>query len=218
MDHGYAHVALVPAIDGPMYIWRNVFGYHNRKGPENCTGNTDETPRGRAFKTGYKSGWGGARVYVYHNTMLHAPPPAGHTLPLAMEDGINTSASDGDADNMVTRNNIFYAIDDALQAGGGNDYDYDLYLGDIPDGAEPHGHEGVAVYDAGNGADEHFLAAGSPGLDAGVDLPGFNDLTAGEGPDLGAFERGAAPLEFGVNAYRTPATEPPPPPTGLGFD
>ena len=131
---------------------------------------------------------------------------------------INTNASDGDTDNMVTRNNIFWALDDALQAGGGNDYDHDLYFGDIPGGAEPHGLEGVAVYDSGNGPVEFFLGPSSPGLDAGVDLPGFNDLAAGEGPDWGAFERGAPPLEFGVHAYRAPATEPPFPPTGLVFD
>jgi hypothetical protein len=41
----------------------------------------------------------------------------------------------------------------------------------------------------------------NPLRDAGVILPGFNDAYKGEGPDLGAFEFGAAPLEFGRRAY-----------------
>jgi hypothetical protein len=33
-------------------------------------------------------------------------------------------------------------------------------------------------------------------------MPNFNDGFHGRAPDLGACEAGAAPLEFGVNAYR----------------
>jgi hypothetical protein len=37
--------------------------------------------------------------------------------------------------------------------------------------------------------------------DSGALLPGFNDDYKGAGPDLGAFEFGALPLEFGRRAY-----------------
>jgi len=32
--------------------------------------------------------------------------------------------------------------------------------------------------------------------------PNFNDNFHGKGPDIGAFEAGSAPMEFGVNAYK----------------
>lgn len=47
------------------------------------------------------------------------------------------------------------------------------------------------------------LSPGSRGFDAGVALPNFNDGFAGAGPDIGAQEAGSAPMEFGVNAYRS---------------
>jgi hypothetical protein len=43
--------------------------------------------------------------------------------------------------------------------------------------------------------------AGSPGHDAALPLPGFNDAFLGLGPDVGAQETGAAPLSFGPAAY-----------------
>jgi hypothetical protein len=41
----------------------------------------------------------------------------------------------------------------------------------------------------------------NPWIDSGVVLPGFNDGFKGSGPDLGAFEVAAPPLEFGRRAY-----------------
>jgi hypothetical protein len=41
----------------------------------------------------------------------------------------------------------------------------------------------------------------NPVIDAGVALPGFNDDFTGKAPDLGAFEGGRPPLEFGRRAY-----------------
>ena len=53
------------------------------------------------------------------------------------------------------------------------------------------------------------LDPGSPGFDAGVRLPNFNDHFRGRAPDIGAFEAGSAPMEFGVNAYpRVPEPTP----------
>ena len=211
IDHTYSPLGLVPTGEGPLYIWRNVFGFHNRKGPPNCTGSTDADPRGRMIKAGDRSDVGGGRVYIYHNTVLHAPAPQGLSDPLSLDDGITTNSSGGNARNMVARNNILYLRDDALQAGGGNDYDHDLYHGEIPDGAEPNGTEGVAVYDPANGPAEYFLADSSPGHDAGTALHGFNAGFVGDAPDMGAFERGAPPLEFGRWAYRGPTERPDPP-------
>ena len=41
----------------------------------------------------------------------------------------------------------------------------------------------------------------NPLIDGGIEIPGFNDDFKGDAPDLGAFEVGAAPLEFGRRAY-----------------
>jgi hypothetical protein len=41
----------------------------------------------------------------------------------------------------------------------------------------------------------------NPVIDAGTLLPGFNDDYSGSAPDIGAFERGNFPLEFGRRAY-----------------
>ena len=41
------------------------------------------------------------------------------------------------------------------------------------------------------------LRAGSPAIDAGIALPGFNDGFVGSAPDLGAFEFGSAAPHYG---------------------
>jgi len=38
-------------------------------------------------------------------------------------------------------------------------------------------------------------------IDSGIIIPGFNDDYAGPAPDLGAFEAGSPPLEFGRRAH-----------------
>ncbi len=67
---------------------------------------------------------------------------------------------------------------------------------------EAHGVFGVPKYAASRKAGDFSLADDSPGFDAGVVIPNFNDGFRGRAPDIGAFEAGSAPLEFGVNAYR----------------
>src|SRR5680860_1146974 len=41
----------------------------------------------------------------------------------------------------------------------------------------------------------------NPLIDSGIPLSGFNDNFYGEAPDLGAFEVGSPPLQFGRRAY-----------------
>jgi hypothetical protein len=45
------------------------------------------------------------------------------------------------------------------------------------------------------------VSAPNPVIDAGEVLPNFNDDFTGKAPDLGAFEVGRPPLEFGRRAY-----------------
>ena len=102
---------------------------------------------------------------------------------------------------MRTRNNVFFGPQDGYgriryRHRSGGDFDYDLLpaggvygLSPPPKDWEAHGVTArPSVRD--ESARDFRLAEGSPGLDAGLRLPGLNDGFAGAGPDLGAFERG----------------------------
>jgi len=209
LEDSYTPVSIAATSVGPIYIWRNVTG-RSRQAPPSLT-TTDEDNRGRFLKAGSSDGFHGGRVYVFHNTLLQPPPEAGMTLPLGVHGGIETTASDGGAYNIISRNNIFHVheasdhsiIDDSLGSGlEVNDFDYDLYNGSVqsPLAQQAHGFEGEPVYAPGNAAGEHFLDPSSLGFDAGELLADFNDDFQGQGPDVGAYEVGLDPLQFGVDA------------------
>jgi len=179
---------------GPLYIWRNVFGI-SRVGPNDNYG-------WRAFKPGDVEGWGGGKTYIFHNTILQPPPPDHGS-----SDGVN--AHDAKLTHTCTRNNILHVPSggDSINSGSPNstnDFDYDLYNGNIKAyrGAEPHGIKGVPIFAPDNGDGEFALDPSSPGYDAGVVIPNFNDHYNGAAPDIGAHEAGDLPMEFGVDAYR----------------
>jgi hypothetical protein len=212
IDRSYSPIAITPLSVGPIYIWRNVVD-RSRKGPPEITGDTDSDPRGRFLKGGSGNEWGGGRVYVYHNTIVQRSPAAGSSHTLGVRTGITTKASGGKAYGIVSRNNILHVIssrdrsvaDDSLGCGvRRNDFDFDLYNGKInsPLPQEANGIELTPVYAADNNPLEFFLDPASPGHDSGVVLPGFNNGSIGDGPEIGAFETGAPPLEFGTGAYR----------------
>jgi hypothetical protein len=112
--------------------------------------------------------------------------------------------------NTMSRNNILHihkpnlpSIKDRDHDPLGN-YDNDLYNGNIDAraGAERNGIKDVPIYDRNNGEGEFALDPSSPGYDAGVVIPNFNDNYNGAAPDIGAHEAGSGPMEFGVNAYQ----------------
>ncbi len=84
-----------------------------------------------------------------------------------------------------------------------NDLDYDLLSGDI----RASGAQGVRGIkrkpgsDSGNGPGRFWLARGSPGYDAGVRIPSFNDDFSGKALDVGAHEAGAPAMESGIKAH-----------------
>ncbi|MFW6163807.1 MAG: hypothetical protein ACODAJ_13640, partial [Planctomycetota bacterium] len=105
---------------------------------------------------------------------------------------------------MRTRNNVFFGPSPGrgrirYRHRRGGDFDYDLLppggvygMSPVPEEWEAHGVVGRP--DVRDEAARDFrLAEGSPGIDAGLRLPGLNDGFAGDGPDLGAFERGRDP-------------------------
>ncbi|MCB9706765.1 MAG: hypothetical protein H6711_33280 [Myxococcales bacterium] len=216
IEDSYTPVSIAATSVGPIYIWRNVTGRSRIAPPELTT--MDDDPRGRFLKAGNSGEYQGGRVYVFHNTLLQPPPEGGMTLPQGVRSGVETTASDGGAYNIIARNNIFHVFDDGEESvvddspGVGieiNDFDYDLYNGAIesPLAQEQSGFVGEPVYDPGNAAGEHFLDPSSLGFDAGQVLANFNDDFQGAGPDVGAYEAGRDPLEFGVDAYESSGGE-----------
>jgi hypothetical protein len=181
---------------GPIYVWRNVFDI-SRAGPNDNYG-------WEAFKAGNYEDWSHGKYYVFHNTILQPPPPD-----TGCSEGIN-SASLNTLGNMFTRNNILHISNDRFNSifnqnpNSTNDFDYDLYNGNIDarPGSERNGIKGVPIYDRNNGEGEFALDSSSPGYDAGVVIPNFNDNYNGAAPDMGAHEAGSPPMEFGVDAYQ----------------
>jgi len=183
---------------GPLYVWRNVFGI-SRAGPA-----PEHNYGWPAFKAGNYEDWSHGKYYMFHNTILQPPPPDSGS-----SSGI-TSGSSNTLGNMFTRNNILHVSNDGYNSifnqniNATNDFDYDLFNGNIIAyrDAEPHGIKGVPIYDRNNGEGEFALDPSSPGYDAGVVIPNFNDHYNGAAPDMGAHEASSPPMEFGVNAYQ----------------
>ena len=198
MTDTFVGIACATTSVGPLYVWRNVVAV-SRVSPG---GNG-----GGFLKTSDRLG--GGRIYVFHNTVLQppAPPGAPRTL-LGADMGMGWG---GPMVNVTSRNNILHANRRAIVDRAHDplaDYDYDLYSAalEAAEGQEKHGAKGVPVYAPGGGMKDgkgvFALAPGSPGFDAGVRLPNFNDAFQGSGPDVGAHEAGTPSMEFGADAYR----------------
>jgi hypothetical protein len=111
--------------------------------------------------------------------------------------------------NVTSRNNILFVSRQAIADRNRDpfgDYDYDLFSAPLMtgDGQEKHGLRGAPIFVSGLGLDKNkgvfSLAPKSPGFDAGVRLPNFNDGFNGAAPDIGAHEAGTAPMEFGTRS------------------
>jgi hypothetical protein len=166
---------------GPLYVYRNV------QDVARC--DTDATYGQAMFKMGGNTSsstfHGDGRTDLFHNTALK--------LLTGPQNRKAIEASDGRVPrNTVSLNNILrtrapsgsYCISDDSRSTT-NSFDYDLYngLSRAASGAEPHGIKAEPVHVSGWGMDRatrtgrSSLAAGSPGVDRGVPLPG--STTAG---------------------------------------
>ncbi|OGQ89295.1 MAG: hypothetical protein A2289_02055 [Deltaproteobacteria bacterium RIFOXYA12_FULL_58_15] len=163
-------------------------------------------------------------IRIFHNTLLQ---PSSPSVPNVLIGGSHAfSSHQAVLRNIWSRNNIlairkpglalFYSIDppaDSLwPADDRNDIDCDLTnaqsipeapAGNLSGPFEQHGIKNtLPQYASTNGALEAYLTAGTPGHDDAVVLPGLNDDFVGPAPDMGAFEVGSPPLQFGRDAYR----------------
>jgi hypothetical protein len=201
IDLSFNMIAVAPTQSGPIYIWRNVAD----RSRLNATKNMEHSKRGVFLKTQSKTVrgrfYGGGRIYVFHNTTLQS-------------DGLNYGVSSGLADlesemlNVYSRNNIWQITADYRNSisdhkrSTSNDFDYDLFNGKILSASsqQENGIKGTPVFETADDERPYALDPSSPGYDAGMRIPNFNDSYNGEAPDLGAFESGAQPLRIGVDA------------------
>ncbi|MBM3333072.1 right-handed parallel beta-helix repeat-containing protein [Candidatus Sumerlaeota bacterium] len=184
-----------PASIGPLYIWRNV-AVRSQWRPGASGGNF--------LKMGFASAedWMTGHQYIFHNTLFRA------------DEWLPTGGLGGNriVKHTVSRNNILhvrssrnYSASENRQ-NADNDFDYDLYNGQIPNDQEAHGVRGEPVYAANAGFDpatktgRFQLAPSSPGAGAGQPIPNFSGGYSGRAPDIGAHQRGAPPIQYGVAA------------------
>jgi len=203
LDKFYIAIGCASVSQGPLYVWRNICGT-SRINATNWGGAMFLKAGGEYINDVY---YGGGRTYVLHNTCLHTSGGYGY--------GVGGGINDGSArylENTASRNNIFemkmtnkYAIANYNPPDPyDNDFDCDLYLGvlyNIPEDQELNGIYGDPVYSPVNGSNQYYLQTNTLGHDDGCVIPNINDDYAGGAPDMGAFEIGRPPLEFGVNAY-----------------
>ncbi len=193
-------IAIAGVSVGPIYIFRNVAG-SSRFGHQGWGG-------GPFLKMGGAPLTGGGRAYVFHNTILQPPGPPDAHGSIGCSEGLCQSGGP-ELLSVVSRNNILHMRSDTGKAirdsstQPTHDYDYDLIWGMVVSAGtqQQHGVIGAPVYEVSLPAGDFSLARSSLGFDAGIVIPNFNDDFRGRGPDIGAFEAGSTPMEFGVNAY-----------------
>ncbi len=212
LDKFYNGIATACVSRGPLYVFRNVYA-ESRYTHRDPTG-------GACIKTGEKGEFGGGRRYVLHNTALQ---------PRGVHSAFTSHANpNGVSRNNIF--DCRGALASRLEPEPASDYDYDFFNGsERGTAAERHGVRGKVAYlatarleffpaprvnvvrygkistDMGAGEKREItdpvVTVPNPVIDAGAVLPNFNDDFTGRAPDLGAFEVGRPPLEFGRRAY-----------------
>src|SRR5438105_1277080 len=203
VDSTAVGIATTPVAIGPTYVFRNV--YNRSRQLVNVP--LDQDDRNNFAKSGTWPKYGDGRRYVLHNTLLQADPLAPNLYPQGAGGGAMGSGSSEPMTNTVTRNNILHiwkawwqSIND--DGGAGNDFDYDLFNGNIVSyrGAEASGIVGTPIYAPGNGWQSesggmYQLAPTSAGYGSAVRIANFNNAYAA--PDMGAHQSGSAAMCFG---------------------
>ncbi len=218
IDLFYNGIATASTSKGPLYIIRNVSGV-SRTSHWNTIG-------GSLIKTGEREEYGGGRKYVFHNTILQ---PDG--VNNVFSGGVNPNcisrnnifdvpgrlasdtekepASDYDYDFYSGNNKGKTAIEEHAVKFGTTPAGTKLYLTSwslefYPRGTINSIKWGKYPYEFGDRKlqiTDPVTWIKNPLIDSGIVLPGVNDIFSGTAPDLGAFETGKPPIEFGRRAY-----------------
>ncbi|MBI2031534.1 MAG: right-handed parallel beta-helix repeat-containing protein [Candidatus Levybacteria bacterium] len=187
-------IAFTPALTGPLTIFRNVI--------------SEPIERFGLGAAMFKMGDGSVgEVRVYHNSFFAGSEVA---------DGAKQT-NGGGLSNVNFRNNAIYASRYVIETGeaptGTANYDAlrtsdttrfvkwaGSTYGSITDFSSSTNQEKNGISTSNFGWDSNFrLQTGSPLIDKGVVLPGYNDNFSGSAPDIGAFE-------FAVTVIPSPTT------------
>ena len=203
-------ISFAPTVGGPAYAIRNLIYRYG-------VGNNDHD--GRSFKFNSNSGDRSGAVYLLHNTADAATPnPHGFKISSGSSDGWqliyarnNIWVSKGVA---LRNDNIDLPVDldynnlwsrDGRELVRWNDIEYvSLPAFRAATGQEPHGFN-LSPGFVDVQLDDYRLDPTSSMIDAGVLIPGINDIHFGAAPDLGAIESTAtATNQVHLPAVRRP--------------
>lgn len=216
LDSTYMALGLATTSLGPNYVFRNV-SHFSQRAPKPVN---KYTRNGALIKLGTENTeYTRGKMYILHNTIAQPPSPWGQSniKTNGCESGLQCTGDEKHQTNITGRNNILcvnnYTGDKnsirMVDLEESNDFDYDIYNGKIANipGIEANGikmapAEGPS-YDQFNNPFEFFLEPKTPGHDDGEIIANFNDVFAGGGPDIGAFESGHPALVWGVAANWT---------------
>jgi hypothetical protein len=206
----YIENVLIPIANaattiGPLYIWKNTTGRSYTPPGSQVTGTYGAFIKMGSTKSSENMMYG--TTYLFNNTVTQ---PDGEGA-----GGIGSHyGSERNIKHCLTRNNLLSVrkYDHYISVRETNidyDYDYDMGYGGkgFPEGTEAHSIIAKPVYaddakfDFKTMTANFFLAEGAAGVDAGEPVPNFCDGYEGAAPDMGAFETGQAPTEYGINAY-----------------
>jgi hypothetical protein len=217
IHNSFSGVSLCPVLKGPAYVFRNlVYDLRYRSSPGDDG----------AIKLGDGSF---GRLYFYHNTLV------------GTNQNDSLFATNAGLGNIVSRNNVYLASWYVIEFGHSydaqnHDFDYDNLrsinsTGRFLKWGEAK-YENFASFTADTGQEQHGLSVdsefvnqaggdfrlqpGSPNIDVGALLPGFNDASSpwpyrGSSPDLGAYEYGLESPVF--TPAPVPSSDPTPAPT-----
>ena len=158
---------------GPLYVYRNITNNLQQSAEQSYNS-------GYWFKSQGQIAYGG-RVYCYHNTMLTTQD----------EGGISDVGKV--LSNTISRNNILRSKRAVIDHIGDpqTSCDYDLVDGSITSvnpNHEKHAIFAAPKFDMKEPLQSRGLLPNTPGYDAGIKIPNFNDNFKGKAPDMGAIE------------------------------
>lgn len=211
------HVGIATACThvGPIYLYRNVFGV-SRRSHLDALGSL-------LFKTGNNRGFGGGRRLIFHNTSVQ---PAGvfsaigrdancvtrnnvfdvpgGLAPVSEQDGKSDFDHDYFSGILAPPGAEPHRINQQQRNHRGRLFERSQRLEFYPAPWVSEVEGGKFIEEFGDRklmVTDPLRQVRNPLIDSGVRLPGFNDDFVGAAPDVGAFEVGRPPLEFGRRAY-----------------
>jgi len=216
-DQFFNGIATAATTKGPIYIFRNVVG-RSRTGHRNTQG-------GAFIKTGEREPYNGGRRFIFHNTVLQPNGAfhafSGHVNPNCVTrnnifDVPGRLATEKEKDPAGDYDYDYYS---GVSMGVAKE-PHRINLSTTPSGTRLYmSSTGLEFYprawinsiawgrypyqfgDQKRDITDPVLQIRNPLIDSGLVLNGFNTDFEGAGPDVGAFEVGAAPAQYGRRAY-----------------